>query len=319
MGYFKAAKHFDVPRTTLFRLCQKNELSPEESAATKLGRKSVLGDQLENLLVEYILKMDSKFHGLTRNDVRRMAYMLAKRNHLENPFGESGMTGKKWLKLFLNRHKQKLSMRRPTGTSFARPFGFSKEKVDAFFDLREEVYTKGNYTPNRIYNVDESGLTVVQTKILQVIGHKGKRQIASLTSAERGSLITIVIAMNVTGHFVPPYIIFPRKNMSKQLMRGKLPYAVGVAHPSGWIQMQIFTDWFKHFIKHTKPTPESKVLLILDGHYSHTRNIDVIDIARENNVEIVSIPPHTTHKPQPLDNTFMGPLKPILVKKYKCG
>ncbi|CAG5042705.1 unnamed protein product [Parnassius apollo] len=87
MGYFKAAKHFDVPRTTLFRLCQKNELYPEEAAATKLGRKSVLGDQLENLLVEYILKMESKFHGLTRNDARRMAYMLAKRNHLENPFG----------------------------------------------------------------------------------------------------------------------------------------------------------------------------------------------------------------------------------------
>ncbi|CAK1578294.1 unnamed protein product [Parnassius mnemosyne] len=147
MGYFKAAKHFDVPRTTLFRLCQKNELSPEEAAATKLGRKSVLGDQLENLLVEYILKMESKFHGLTRNDVRRMAYMLAKRNNLENPFGESGTAGKKWLKLFLNRHKQKLSMRRPTGTSFARAFGFSKEKVDAFFDLLEEVYTKGNYTP----------------------------------------------------------------------------------------------------------------------------------------------------------------------------
>ncbi|CAG5020091.1 unnamed protein product [Parnassius apollo] len=129
-------------------------------------------------------------------------------------------------------------MRRPTGTSFARAFGFSKEKVDAFSDLLEEVYTKGNYTPNRIYNVEESGLTVVQTKIPQVIGHKEKRQIASLTSVERGSLMTIVIAMNVTGHFVPPYIIFPRKNMSEQLMRRSFPGAIGVAHPSGWIQMQ---------------------------------------------------------------------------------
>lgn len=73
--------------------------------------------------------------------------------------------------------------------------------------------------------------------------------------------------------------------------------------------MNIFTDWFKHFIKHTNPTPESKVLLILDGHFTHTRNIDVIELARENNVEIVSIPPHTSHKLQPLDKTFMGPLK----------
>lgn len=121
--------------------------------------------------------------------------------------------------------------------------------------------------------------------------------------------MTIVIAMNVTGHFVPPYIIFPRKNMSEQLMRGSPPGAVGVAHPSGWIQMHIFTNWFKHFIKHTNPTPKSKVLLILDRHYSHTRNIDVIELARDNNVKIVSLSPHTTHKLQPLDKTFMGPLK----------
>lgn len=133
MGYLKAARHFKVPRTTLFRLCQKNEQSPDEAAATKLGRKPVLGVHLESLLVEYILTMESKFYGLTRADVRRMAYMLAKRNNLQNPFGESGMAGKKWLKLFLNRYKAKLSIRKPTGTSFARAFGFNKEKVNTFF------------------------------------------------------------------------------------------------------------------------------------------------------------------------------------------
>lgn len=104
MGYLKAAQHFQVPRTTLFRLCQKDEQSPEVAAATTLGRKTILGTELESQLVEYILIMESKFHGLTRTDLRRMAFMLAKRNNLQNPFGE-GMAGKKWLKLFLNRHK----------------------------------------------------------------------------------------------------------------------------------------------------------------------------------------------------------------------
>ncbi|KAK9883708.1 hypothetical protein WA026_001895 [Henosepilachna vigintioctopunctata] len=82
MGYLRAAKHFNVPRTTLFRLCQKSEFSPEEAATTTLGRKTVLGTTLENLLEDYILSMESKFHGLTRNDVRRMAYMLARRNRI---------------------------------------------------------------------------------------------------------------------------------------------------------------------------------------------------------------------------------------------
>ncbi|GBP08867.1 hypothetical protein EVAR_78264_1 [Eumeta japonica] len=184
--------------------------------------------------------------------------------------------------------------KKPTGTSFARAFGFNKDNVNNFFQLLDEIYEKNKYPPNRIYNVDESGLTVVQSRIPQVIGHRGKRQIAALTSAERGSLVTIVVCMNATGHFVPPFVIFPRKNMSSQLMRGCPPGAEGVVHPSGWIQMNIFTDWFKHFIKHTNPTPESRVLLILDGHFSHTRNIDVIDLARDNNVDIISLPPHDT-------------------------
>ncbi|KAL0858570.1 hypothetical protein ABMA27_012420 [Loxostege sticticalis] len=118
--------------------------------------------------------MESKFHGLTRSDLRRMAYMLAKRNNLPNPFQESGLAGKTWLRLFLKRHKDKLSVRKPTGTSFARAFGFNKDNVNNFFQLLDEIYEKNKYPPNRIYNVDESGLTVVQSRIPQVIGHRGK-------------------------------------------------------------------------------------------------------------------------------------------------
>ncbi|KAF7285012.1 hypothetical protein GWI33_012327 [Rhynchophorus ferrugineus] len=102
----------------------------------------------------------------------------------------------------------------------------------------KKLYEKNNYSPDRVYNIDETGLTVVQSKIAEVIGRRGKRQIASLTSAERGFLVTVV---------------------------------------------------------HTHPTPDSSVILMLDGYFSHTRNTDVIDLARENNVNIVSLPPHTTH------------------------
>ena len=50
------------------------------------------------------------------------------------------------------------------------------------------------------------------------------------------------------------------------------------------------------------------VLLIVDGH-SHTKNLDVVDKAREHSVAIVSLPPHSKHKMQPLDVDFMKPLK----------
>lgn len=138
---------------------------------------------------------------------------------------------------------------------------------------------------------------------------KGKKQISALTAAERGKLVTIIACMSAGGDFVPPMMIFPRKNWTNLLMKGGPPGALGRCHISGWVQSYLFTEWFDHFIQYTRPSEESPVMLILDGHFSHTRNLDVIVKAKENHVTLVCLPPHTTHKLQPLDRTFMGPLK----------
>uniref|UniRef100_A0A1Y1N7V7 DDE-1 domain-containing protein n=1 Tax=Photinus pyralis TaxID=7054 RepID=A0A1Y1N7V7_PHOPY len=109
--------------------------------------------------------------------------------------------------------------------------------------------------------------------------------------------------------YVPPMLVFPRKNMKSELLDGAPPGTIAKCHPSGWIQQDLFTAWFHHFIKHVKPCVDDQVVLILDGHYSHTRNIDIINIARENYIHIVCLPPHSTHKLQPLDVAFMSPFK----------
>ncbi len=168
---------------------------------------------------------------------------------------------------------------------------------------------KYNFRSDRIFNVDETGLTIVQSKIPQVLAVKGSKQIGSLTSAERGSLITIVACMSPAGIFIPPLIIFPRTNRCVQLEKDGPSNAIYAYHPSGWIQTELFTMWFEHFISKTKPSAEDPVLLLLDGHYTHVRNLDVIQTARKNHVIILSIPPHSSHKMQPLDKTFNGPLK----------
>ncbi|GBP76354.1 hypothetical protein EVAR_52996_1 [Eumeta japonica] len=85
--------------------------------------------------------------------------------------------------------------------------------------------------------------------------------------------------------------------------------AISKVHPSGWIQLNLFINWFNHFLDKTNPTAESPILLILDGHYSHTRNLEILEVARERHVVIVSLPPHTTHRLQPLNRTFMGAFK----------
>lgn len=56
-----------------------------------------------------------------------------------------------------------------------------------------------------------------------------------------------------------------------------------------------------------KPT-DDPVLLLLDGHSTHTKNLPLIEKARQSRVIILSFPPHCTHRLQPLDVSFMGPL-----------
>nr|CAH7741866.1 unnamed protein product [Callosobruchus chinensis] len=85
MGYLMASKTFNVPRATLFRYCQNNGDSLTLNNQ-RLGRKPVLSEELEKKLVEYLIMMDKKYVGLTRRDVRSVAYQLAKQNNIPNSF-----------------------------------------------------------------------------------------------------------------------------------------------------------------------------------------------------------------------------------------
>jgi hypothetical protein len=97
-------------------------------------------------------------------------------------------------------------LRQPTGTSTARVTEFNKEQVGIFFDLYEKELAAHDYPPLSIFNVDETGVTVVQKKQPKILA-LSKRQIGALTAAERGSLITIVVCMCASGIFVPPLVL----------------------------------------------------------------------------------------------------------------
>ena len=104
--------------------------------------------------------------------------------------------------------------------------------------------------------------------------------------------------MSAGGNFFPLLVIFPMKRMTVELFRhdGAPPGTVFACNPSGWVQTDIFTQWFDHFLKHTKPSAEDSVLLILDGYATYTKNIEFIEKARNNHTTVVCLPPHSSHK-----------------------
>jgi len=83
--------------------------------------------------------------------------------------------------------------------------------------------------------------------------------------------------------------------------------------------MDIFADWMNHFINNVKPNEAFKVLLILDGLKSHTHNLNALEKAKKSGVIMLLLPPHTSHRTQPLDISFFKPLKLITTSILNNG
>ena len=164
-----------------------------------------------------------------------------------------------------------LSVRTPEGISAARAKGFTSENVASLFDIYESELRKVNHQSHWIFSVDA---TDYNSATHTVISMRANKEVASLISAERGNLITVVTCMNVSGTCVPPLIMFTRKNMKQELMDGAPADSISACCPNGWIQTDIFTKWFDHFFHFVNPSADDPVLLIVDGHYSYTKNID---------------------------------------------
>jgi hypothetical protein len=80
---------------------------------------------------------------------------------------------------------------------------------------------------------------------------------------------------------------------------------------NGWTDDAIGAEWLeKSFIPQATRRNKSQkpILLILDGHSSH-ETLKFIDLAEENNIIVLCLPPHTTHKLQPLDVGVFGPFQ----------
>lgn len=307
----RAAAEHRVPRQTLRR--HLKNAADGLGVEKKLGRKTILTEQQESELSDKLQEMESKLYGLTPTDVRHVVFEFCKKNGIENCFNaEKEVAGRKWFRLFMKRRKE-LSIRTPEATSIQRAQGFNKAKTSRFFAVLKDVLFDETGTrkvpPENVYNADETGFSICH-KPHKVVAKRGKQYVGAVTSAERGRNITVVCCISAVGSYIPPFIIFPRVHMKPSLMDNAPPGSVGKANKSGWMTEDMFSAWFDHFLVIVQPASRPEpVLLLVDGHSSHTRNIEVLDKAKANNVVILVLPSHCTHRLQPCDVSLYKSLK----------
>ncbi|CAH1983667.1 unnamed protein product [Acanthoscelides obtectus] len=292
-----ASKKYGIPIGTFYRHIKKADSSKN------LGRfKPVFSKELEREICDLAMERDILFYGLTKRSLQQLAYEVAKVNNIPHPFA-CEKAGKAWLDDFMKRHPQ-LAYRTPEPTALARCSAFNRTQVNRFYDNLWSIISHHNFLtrrPDDIYNMDETGVKTSASKPPRVISVKGKKQVGVVATAEKGQHTTVICACSATGRFIPPCFIFgQRKRMNERLLDGPPNGSLAWVSDSGWITNSTFNNWLKIFIDKTRPKQDRPVLLILDNYSTH-QNLEALNLARQNHLIMVSIPPHTSHKLQPLD------------------
>ena len=84
-------------------------------------------------------------------------------------------------------------------------------------------------------------------------------------------------------------------------------------HEKAWITGHLIKSWIGHFVKNVRDCglhifPLCRHLLILDGHGLHV-TMDVVKVARSVELDLLTLPSHTSHAMQPLDVSYFKPFK----------
>ncbi|KAB0803149.1 hypothetical protein PPYR_00119 [Photinus pyralis] len=302
----EAGRKFGIPESTI-RKRKKDYDGGLDVTGPQMGRHPIFSVDQEKSLTSHVIKMAKLFYGVSKTQLRKLAYSYALSNNIPNNFNATTkMAGKDWYYHFLKRNKV-ISLRKPEPTSINRISAFNETQVNQFFQNLKKLYEKYHFSNEKIFNVDETGISTMQ-KPSKRVGPKGIKQFGAKTSAERGKTVTVICCFNAAGTcYVPPMFIFPRTRTTTLEKNGP-PNAKYSCSKSGWSNEQLFYEWLQHFIDIVKPSKDHPVLIILDNHSSHI-SIAIYECCKQNGIVLLTIPPHTSHRLQPLDLTFYGPLK----------
>ncbi|KAJ8306526.1 LOW QUALITY PROTEIN: hypothetical protein KUTeg_017071 [Tegillarca granosa] len=274
---YKASGQYGVPESTLRDRTRGNVSLDANPGPDRLFSYEE-EKELSILNIQHLLAM-----AIQNQKFSEFAVACKKRNLSETPLSERWFYGfmKRWPDLHLSK-PQKLSMIRAKSAS--------KE------------------TPQRIYNIDETGLSLEHSPP-KIISAKDTKPQACTSS--RSSNITIIGGGIAVGNNIPPYYIFPGKRWNDSFLDGTPAGSSGECSESGWSNSSVFHNYMtRHFVKYVTVSKDEPLLVLYDGHKSHIQ-LTLIERAKKNNIILFVLPPHTSHLTQPLDVGCFGPLKSV--------
>lgn len=192
------------------------------------------------------------------------------------------------------------------------------KSVQEHFATLVELGIDKNYKPWNIYNMDESFLAIGSGKVRVIVftgGVARRRGIRKLPKV--GEHITLVLCVAADGKQLTPGLILPLKQLP-QSCREYIGYYAFSGSEKGWMNRVIFREWVCNvFIPEAKKRRDElgdasdRIFLLLDSHSSRRAPVTLQHL-KDENIDVVTIPAHSSHILQPLDLTVFAAFKNYL-------
>ena len=304
------AKAFDVPPRTLM-----THLNGTVSCQHSVANSRKLSNTEEESLKNRILDMDKRGLPLQISNVRHLAQLLLSAR--SKPSKDLSISAK-WVSRFIQRHPELKS-------KYTRQYDYQRAKcedpelIKGWFNCVQETILRYGIAEQDIYNMDETGFQMGVASTAKVIcGSETRDSHAKSIQPGNCEWITIIIAINASGHALPPQIIMAgKKHQSQWYSAIPKNYRISLSD-NGWTNDILGFEWLQEmFEKHTASQTAGKYrLLILDGHSSHaTASFD--QFCTERRIIPLYMPPHSSHLLQPLDISCFAPLKHYYGQKVR--
>ena len=179
-----------------------------------------------------------------------------------------------------------------------------------------ECIEKYHITAENIYNWDEKGFLIGLARALKRIFTINALKSGKLKGAAQDGcreFISLLACICADGTKLPSTLIYKGESYDllsswvEDFKEGDQAYFASTKN--GWSCDQLGLQWLqKVFEPHTQEKAGNRRrLLIVDGHSSHV-NLKFIEWADSHRIILMILPPHSTHRLQPLDVSLFSPL-----------
>lgn len=269
---------------------------------------------MEKLLVVWMEDLLQKKIPIGRNIIKEKALRIYERLQELEP-STSLQTAKKlifnasegWLTGFIKRHSfHNVKIKGEVASA-------DENAAKSYPEKLLKIIEDNGYTPDQIFNADETGLFWKKMPTRTYIAKSEKSAGGFKAAKDR---VTFLFCSNASGdRILKPLII--NRSLKPRALKGKdlkqLPVH-WMANKKAWMTADLFKKWFHEcFVPEVKKYMEQKglefkVLLLIDNAPSHP----VLD---HPNIQVQFLPPNTTSLIQPLDQGIIATFKMYYIKQ----